>query len=66
VKALRGGRPSCCTDGGEVGLPTGTASCADPDDERLDGKGLYAKEPDGKLKPRPSYCTGCTGCGARV
>ncbi len=63
-KALSGGRPSCCSDAGEnsplAGQLAGTASCADGTDARPDFRG-----PDGSLKPRPSYCAGCTGCGSR-
>jgi hypothetical protein len=55
IKALRGGRPSCCSGTGDAVFSGGTSSCADSD-------GAPA---EGSLKPRPSYCAGCTGCGPR-
>jgi hypothetical protein len=71
IRALRGGRPSCCTDAGEAGplagqsatRPAGSLagmySCAEA--EGTGGLGA-----DGNPRPRPSYCAGCSGCGPRL
>ena len=60
IKALRGGRPSCCSDTGETGPVDRTASCTDADTRAAGGQGA------GNLASRPSYCAGCTGCGPRL